>query len=766
MNFRFPAWSVLLCGLLACSSSSNEPTKPSASGVPDKKVGKSTLAISQGVVAEPTTGSNDTVGTATPIASTDTVLRGKLFPNGDVDFYSFQGNAGDKVFVATMTAASAGSSTDSQITLLGSDGVTVVEFDDDNGTFAALSSTIAGATLPSSGTYYLKVNDFTAGTTSIRPYDLHLKVQSATPTPEVESNDTPATATPLPASGFVSGTRNPAAATEQDWYSLTLEAGDTVFLSLDLDPERDGVVWNGRLGVALFGDASNQILVADDAGTGDVTPVPNRPSEAMFMTVKNAGTYYAFVDSASAAVGGPTATYNLSVAVHKATPKGVNCTTYTSTDVPKALGPGVGLSSSTITIPGNPRIADINVGLTLTHSVMQDLDVHLRSPAGNDNGIFTDIGASAVGGQTQMDAVFDDEAAVPPSFTPMKGLVYRPELAYRLDHFTGENAGGTWTLDLRDDTAGANGGTLASWFLEICEPAALATCTGGAPATSLLSADFESGAAGFTHSGTQDEWQLGLPATVATSSATPTADFSTCNGGTNCWKTDLTGTYNASSSQDLFSPDVDLSAAVSPVTLSWAMKYQMESANTDHLWVDLEQVGGSASRRLFEWTGASMIDAVGNPTVNIGASAGWSTFRVNVDDFVGRTVRLRVHLDSDATNHYGGVAIDDVSVSHCAAVCGNGIVEAGEQCDASAQNGAAGSCCSATCQFETAAKTCRDSAGQCDAAETCTVVGDVPRGSEPGRRIRVQRRRRVHADRHPPTRRVHRCESSLLFGPG
>lgn len=50
-------------------------------------------------------------------------------------------------------------------------------------------------------------------------------------------------------------------ATEQDWYSFTLNAGDTVFLSLDVDPEDDLTVWNGRLGIALFGDASNQILV-------------------------------------------------------------------------------------------------------------------------------------------------------------------------------------------------------------------------------------------------------------------------------------------------------------------------------------------------------------------------------------------------------------------------------------------------------------------------------------------------------------------------
>jgi hypothetical protein len=57
---------------------------------------------------------------------------------------------------------------------------------------------------------------------------MHVRVQSGSPTAETEPNDTPAQANPLPGNGWVSGTRDPAAATEQDWYSLALNAGDTV----------------------------------------------------------------------------------------------------------------------------------------------------------------------------------------------------------------------------------------------------------------------------------------------------------------------------------------------------------------------------------------------------------------------------------------------------------------------------------------------------------------------------------------------------------
>ena len=621
---------------------------------------------------EPLRANNGTAATATPFTGAETKITGNLYPNGDVDFYSFQANAGDKIYAAAMTSFSAGSSTDSQLTLVASDGTTTIEFDDDNGTFAALSSTIAGATIPTTGTYYIKVNDFTAGTTSERPYELWFVRKNATPTAEVESNDTPATANPLPASGLVSGARNPAVATEQDWYSIALNAGDTVFLSLDLDPERDGVTWNGRLGFALFGDASNQILPVDDAGTGDVSPNPNIPSEAMFMTVKNAGTYYAFVDSASAAVGGPTATYNLNVTVLPKTNIGINCTTYTSTNVPQTIGPGTGLVSSTITVPGNPRIADIDVEIQLNHALMGDIDAHLRSPAGNDNGLFTDIGAAATGGQQQMDLVFDDQAGVPPSFTALRGVQLKPENnstagtastsgAYRLGWFNGENAGGTWTLDLRDDTANASGGTLTGWSLRICEQPPL-------PGIVIYNQDFEGGAGGFTHTGTQDEWELGTPATVATTTANPIASFSNCASGTNCWKTDLDNTYNASSNQDLLSQELVLTPYLGQLTLEWAMRHQIETANFDHAFVEVQDVNNPANNRIvWDWTEPTPISAsagTGNPQTNIGGSAGWGNYRADISDFAGKTIVLRFHLDSDTTVQFGGMAIDDVKLAY------------------------------------------------------------------------------------------------------
>src|SRR5262249_29773442 len=61
-----------------------------------------------------------------------------------------------------------------------------------------------------------------------------------------------------------------------------------------------------------------------------------------------------------------------------------------------------------------------------------------------------------------------------------------------------------------------------------------------------------------------------------------------------------------------------------------------------------------------------------------------------------------------------------------APVCGNGVVESGEQCDDGAANGTAGDCCSASCRFLPVTTVCRPQNGVCDVAETCNGAGVCP----------------------------------------
>ncbi len=587
---------------------------------------------------------NGTFGTATPIAGASARIRGNVYPNADVDFYSFSGTAGDRVFAAVMTSSSSNLSTDSILDLIAPDGTTVIETDLDDGTFGALSSTIAGRTLTATGTHFLRVRHNSA-LTQLRPYDLYFRRQTGSPVAEVEANDTTGTAQPLPASGWISGSTSSTA--DQDFYSVALNAGDTVFLSLDLDPERDTVEWNGRVGFALFGTGSNQILVTGDGGTA--TP----DSEAMFFTVQTAGTYFVHVSVQTGALFG---TYQLSTAVFPRVSPGT-CTTYTSTNVPVAIPTGPGIVTSTLTVPGNPRIDKLRVNINATHTFMQDLDVQLTSPSGTTIGLFSDIGAATVGGtQTGMNITFDDDAAIHSQFALSETMSFMPEPAYRLEWLQGlTTSGGTWTLTIRDDAAG-DGGTLNGWSLEICEnPQPLCGMT---MPTTVFSADFEATDGGFTHSGTADEWERGTPTFAPITSA---------NSGTMCWKTDLDNTYDINSSQDLFSPNIVL-PATGPIRFSWAQKYQMEPATFDHAWVEVREVGGSGMiSRVFEHLGADMIDGVGNPSTTVQEAAGWQLCERDISAFAGKTVQLVFHLDSEGSINRAGLAIDDVLVQACPA---------------------------------------------------------------------------------------------------
>jgi len=190
---------------------------------------------------------NGTSATATPISGTTVVYGGNVYPAADVDFYSFTAAAGDRIYAATQTLFDASASGDSVLELIDTDGATVIETDNNDGTFNASSSSIAGRQITAAGTYFLRVRHNT-GTGTIRPYALHFRQQSAAPTAEVEPNNSSATATPIPASGHVSGTVTAVSPGESDFFSINLNAGDSVYLSLDMDPERDAVVWNGRLG--------------------------------------------------------------------------------------------------------------------------------------------------------------------------------------------------------------------------------------------------------------------------------------------------------------------------------------------------------------------------------------------------------------------------------------------------------------------------------------------------------------------------------------
>jgi subtilisin-like proprotein convertase family protein/streptogramin lyase len=124
--------------------------------------------------------------------------------------------------------------------------------------------------------------------------------------------------------------------------------------------------------------------------------------------------------------------------------------------------PDRGLITSTLTVPDALSIDDVNVQLNITHPHDADLDVYLRSPSGTLVELFTDVGG---GGDNFENTILNDQAGPPitAGSAPFNGE-YQPEGS--LADFNGEDASGTWTLEIADDKR-RNTGTLQSWSIEI-----------------------------------------------------------------------------------------------------------------------------------------------------------------------------------------------------------------------------------------------------------------------------------------------------------
>ena len=278
--------------------------------VEESKDDKTLQPFSTGAEVEP----NDTSGTATALTFTPTAITtAAINPGGDIDFYTFTAAAGSRVWIETDTGGvqnAGATSRDTVIDLLAADGTTVIENDDDDGTGnggdgtieTGLASMIAGRTLTAGGTYFIRVEAFSV-TGIINPYRLFVSTTNVAATAEVEANDTAANANVANSPALRSGAIGVAG--DADYYSLSANAGDTIFFPVDADPERDGT---GTDLVVEFRDPADAILLSVDSSiTGSLA---NPAAEGANYTVDAAGTYFVKVRHFSAT---GTGTYDIHI---------------------------------------------------------------------------------------------------------------------------------------------------------------------------------------------------------------------------------------------------------------------------------------------------------------------------------------------------------------------------------------------------------------------------------------------------------------------
>ena len=146
-------------------------------------------------------------------------------------------------------------------------------------------------------------------------------------------------------------------------------------------------------------------------------------------------------------------------------PAGSQSTVYTPNDLPLAIPVGTASVSSSLTVPDNEVITDVNVlGLEGTHSWINDLQFTL-----SHEGVSRTLYGYACGREDNFDLSLDDESSGTPSCPPVGGGTYPP--VQSLDAFDGQSSTGDWVLTVTDQYVGADGGSVDNWSLEICSAA-------------------------------------------------------------------------------------------------------------------------------------------------------------------------------------------------------------------------------------------------------------------------------------------------------
>ncbi|GAB4404914.1 MAG: hypothetical protein OHK0039_05490 [Bacteroidia bacterium] len=152
--------------------------------------------------------------------------------------------------------------------------------------------------------------------------------------------------------------------------------------------------------------------------------------------------------------------------VSQFTTTGSVCTTLVSTGLPLFLAPLVpDTVLATVSQPVAAGVTDVNIPvLRGTHDYMRDVRFSLISPAGTK----LLVAGPVCEGERDFDIGFDDQVTALYSTIPCPptdGGLYQPRSPLAV--FNGENAAGTWTLEMAD-VQEPDGGSLTDWWLEVC----------------------------------------------------------------------------------------------------------------------------------------------------------------------------------------------------------------------------------------------------------------------------------------------------------
>lgn len=156
---------------------------------------------------------------------------------------------------------------------------------------------------------------------------------------------------------------------------------------------------------------------------------------------------------------------------------GVNCPALIPDNDPVGI-------TSTFDIAGcATEIEDVNIGVDIIHTFIDDLIITVESPAGTPVTLWD----RDCGSEDDMMALFDDEGITPPNCPTINFDSIQPNSGL-LSSMDGETGAGTWSLSVSDNV-GADIGELLDWSVELtcAEPVPTVPTSGLAALAALLS---------------------------------------------------------------------------------------------------------------------------------------------------------------------------------------------------------------------------------------------------------------------------------------
>jgi subtilisin-like proprotein convertase family protein len=109
------------------------------------------------------------------------------------------------------------------------------------------------------------------------------------------------------------------------------------------------------------------------------------------------------------------------------------------------------MADAVIKVPDHLVISDLDTGISLTHTNVFDLQIFLQSPAGTRICLNMYNYDEFFVGENYTNTVFDDEAllSIKEGNAPFTGR-FRPVEPYKLSKFDGQDAYGSWRLQIYD----------------------------------------------------------------------------------------------------------------------------------------------------------------------------------------------------------------------------------------------------------------------------------------------------------------------------